>query len=73
MTAEYRAIAEAHAQHIHMCQPVQQRQDCGFFAHRRRKRVGRRLKIVGLAAQKDEIERLAQRISREGRRAFAQR
>ena len=39
-----------------------------FGADGRRERVRRRGKIVGLAAEKNEVERLAQSVRRDGRR-----
>ena len=47
---------------------VEQRQDRGLCSNGRRERIRRGREIVGLAAEKDQIEGIAQRIGRDGRR-----
>jgi hypothetical protein len=51
-----------------MAHAVEQGQDRGVRSDRRRKGVDRPREVIGLAAQQDEVERLAQTLRRHGRR-----
>jgi hypothetical protein len=57
LTAEHRSGAKARSEQIHVLHAVEERQDRGIGADRRRKGIHRTLQIVGLAAQQDQIER----------------
>ena len=57
--AEHMGRAEAFVQPVEMRQAVQDRQNHGLRSHRRRNRRHGTVEIIGLAAEQDQIERLA--------------
>ena len=58
LTAEHGAGAETFAKVIHMAHAVEQRQDRRVWSDGGRERVCGGLKVIRLATQQDQIERL---------------
>ena len=61
-------MAEFGVEHVEMLHAVEQRNDRGLVADRRRERCDRILEVEGLAAQQHDVEFLVERVGLHGRR-----